>query len=195
MVQRHTVRATAFGHTLWITLTGQWTSNAPAMASLLEWQVILTAAITKTARKHHSTTKILRFIRGKSLRHFAMLAKNSGSQQNRGLANMAEQNEKKDWHDLCEFPVHDFVTQDQNGSPLFFHLSSFDNVNGFLWKERLRSRNFPTMVTWRHTSTFSLQVLNAQSRKMQRFNFINTVDKTNSLSVFHSLTDVAPQLH
>ena len=33
---------------------------------------------------------------------------------------MAEQNEKKDWHDLCEFPVHDFVTQDQNGSPLFF---------------------------------------------------------------------------
>lgn len=66
------------------------------MASLQEWQVILTAAITETARKHNSTTKILRFIRGKSLRHVAMLAKNSGSQQNRGLANMAEQNEKKD---------------------------------------------------------------------------------------------------
>ena len=110
--------------------------------------MILTAAITETARKHHSTTTILSFIRGKSLRHVAMVAKNSGSQQNRGLAKMAEQNEKKDSHDLCEFPVHDFVTQDQNSSPLFFHLSSFDNANGFLCKERLlRSRNFATMVT------------------------------------------------
>lgn len=46
------------------------------MASLLEWQVIITAAITKTARKQHSTTTILSFIRGKSLRHVAMVAKN-----------------------------------------------------------------------------------------------------------------------
>lgn len=74
------------------------------MASLLEWQVILTAAITKTARKHHSTTTILSFIRGKSLRHVAMVAKNSGSQQNRGLANMAEQNEKKIHMTCVSFP-------------------------------------------------------------------------------------------
>ena len=151
MVQRHTVRATAFGHTLWITLTGQWTSNAPTMASLLEWQVILTAAITKTARKHHSTTKILRFIREKSLRHVAMVAKNSGSQQNRGLANIAEQNEKKNGMTCVSFLCMILSLRIKTIAHAF--LSSFDNANGFLCKQRLlRSRNFATMVTWRHTS-------------------------------------------
>ena len=115
------------------------------MASLLEWQVIITAAITKTARKQHSTTTILSFIRGKSLRHVAMVAKNSGSQQNRGLANMAEQNEKIGMT-CVSFLCMILSLRIKTIAHAF--LSSFDNANGFLCKERLlRSRNFATMVT------------------------------------------------
>lgn len=102
------------------------------MASLLEWQVI-TAALTETARKHHSITTILSFIRGKSLRHVAMVAKNSGSQQNRGMACVSS---------LC------MILSLRIKTVAHAFLSSFDNANGFLCKERLlRSRNYATMVT------------------------------------------------
>ena len=111
------------------------------MASLLEWQVIITAAITKTARKQYSTTTILSFIRGKSLRHVAMVAKNSGSQQNRGQ----EQKEKIGMtcvSCLCMILSLRIITIARA------FLSWFDNANGFLCKQRLlRSRNFATMVT------------------------------------------------
>ena len=51
--------------------------------------------------------------------------------------------------DMYDFPVHDYI-QERNGSP---YVLSFDNTNRCLFQERLlRSKNFATMVTWRHTS-------------------------------------------
>ena len=51
--------------------------------------------------------------------------------------------------DMYDFPVHDY-TQERDGSP---YVLSFDNKNRCLFQERLlRSKNFATMVTWRHTS-------------------------------------------
>ena len=52
---------------------------------------------------------------------------------------------------MYDFPAH-YCTQEQKGSPHTF-LPWFDNVNRCICQERLlRSRNFATMVTWRHTS-------------------------------------------
>ena len=52
--------------------------------------------------------------------------------------------------DKYDFPVHD-CTRSKTVAQTF--LPSFDNANGRFCQEKLlRSRNFATMVTWRHTS-------------------------------------------
>ena len=53
---------------------------------------------------------------------------------------------------VYDFPVHDSALRKKKKTVVHTFLPSFDNANGRLCQVRLLwSRNFATMVTWRHT--------------------------------------------
>ena len=85
----------------------------------------------------------------KSLRHIAMVAKFLDLKHFRFFsASMAEKNENTwhVWHFLCMIAL-------RNKTVAHTFPPSFDNTNGHLCQDRLpRSRNYATMVTWRHSS-------------------------------------------
>ena len=68
----------------------------------------------------------------------------------RGPVNMAQKKNRKNWHVWLSCAW--FALRNKTLA-YFASLPSFNNANGRLGRERLlRSRNFATMVTWRHTS-------------------------------------------